>query len=554
MFKSSPISSTTHVSGNVYRNLSILIPILFGIWASLLGADTNWDLLNYHLYNPFALFNGKLNIDLAPGGFQTYFNPVLDIPYYLMIQNLDARFAAFLLGTFHGINFVLLLHISRLVVIRILPSASHWIPVLLALSGCLTGNFISELGNTMGDNATAVFCLGAILSVLYAAKDGQARTKQRSALILLSGLLIGMGVGLKLTNAPYAVALGIGLLVLEGTAATRMLLMVCFGIGVVLGIAITNGYWFYTMWTNFGNPLFPQFGNIFPNPIAASVSVADKTWLPKGIWQYVSWPFIISIYSKKAGQLLFYQIVWAMVYPLMILALAKKIFQRKFTSGRTSLDASARYILVVVATGFFIWMMLFSIYRYLIPMDLLTPLAIFILLNYLLPHLTALRASKWLLGISTAVAFVGGVHTWQHAPWSKDLIKVEVPPLTAPENTTVLITEGNPWSWLALKFPVQVAFIQIVGNFPKGPGFDHKVEDILKRRAGPTYALFQGHGDSLPEASKDIAAANRAERASAQKALDRFDLVLHDDECTMHRAGIGASTQLYQWCPVGTRR
>jgi hypothetical protein len=429
-----------------------------------------------------------------------------------------------------------------------------WVPFLLAAAGSSTGNFISELGNTMGDNTTAVFCLAAVLAVLYGEKVDRSRVRQRLFIMLLSGFIMGLGVGLKLTNAPYAIALFAGLLALEGTVKFKLLSMTSFGIGVLVGVGVTGGYWFYTMWLNFGNPFFPQFGSIFPNPLVAKVNVADTTWVPKGALRNILWPFLISANSKNAGQIVFFQIVWAIVYPLLIIAGLKKIFPQRFKAGAASLDGSARFILVAIVTGFVIWMRLFGIYRYLIPMDLLAPLAIFILLNYLMPEIAALHVSKWFVAVSIALTFAGGIHTWEHARWTKELLNVEVPPLPAPEKTTVIITEGTPpWSWIALKFPVQVAFIQINGNFPQGPGFHQKVEDIVKQRAGPVYALFKADDDALSELSKNIGTANHA-AAKAQDALEQFGWGMLAAECKRYRAGIGASTQVYQWCPVQTAK
>ena len=54
--------------------------------ALALGQDSGHDLRNYHWYNPWALLNGRLSIDLAPAQLQTYFNPSLDLLYYGLIQ------------------------------------------------------------------------------------------------------------------------------------------------------------------------------------------------------------------------------------------------------------------------------------------------------------------------------------------------------------------------------------------------------------------------------------------------------------------------------------
>jgi|SRR6185437_2989350 len=114
-----------------------LVPLLFGAWSASLGVDANWELYNYHLYNPFAFLHGKLAIDLPPAGLQTYFNPLLDVPYYLASRSFPAPVVAFAMGTIHGLNFVLLLAIAR----RVVAALPDWdgIGIPLALSAPLGG-------------------------------------------------------------------------------------------------------------------------------------------------------------------------------------------------------------------------------------------------------------------------------------------------------------------------------------------------------------------------------------------------------------------------------
>ena len=91
----------------------VIVPLLFGLYSLLLGADANWDLYNYHLYNPFAWLHGKLRTDLAPAGMQSYFNPLLDTALYLLNTHLPSRVVGFLLGVLHGSTFVLIVAIAR---------------------------------------------------------------------------------------------------------------------------------------------------------------------------------------------------------------------------------------------------------------------------------------------------------------------------------------------------------------------------------------------------------------------------------------------------------
>ncbi|MEH3085641.1 MAG: hypothetical protein PGN26_03710 [Xylophilus ampelinus] len=70
-----------------------------------------------HLYNPWPFLTGR---DLALAGLQSYFNPLIDLPYHWMTGYLPPWAVAFLLGAFQGLNFLMLRGISR----RALPVAT----------------------------------------------------------------------------------------------------------------------------------------------------------------------------------------------------------------------------------------------------------------------------------------------------------------------------------------------------------------------------------------------------------------------------------------------
>ncbi|HYI83104.1 MAG TPA: hypothetical protein VEX11_07840, partial [Acetobacteraceae bacterium] len=53
-----------------------------------LGVDRNWDLLNYHLYNPLALVTDRSG-DIAPPGAQRFFNPAADLPFFWLLRSLN---------------------------------------------------------------------------------------------------------------------------------------------------------------------------------------------------------------------------------------------------------------------------------------------------------------------------------------------------------------------------------------------------------------------------------------------------------------------------------
>ena len=62
--------------------LLLLLCLAGGAFSLAGGQDVSWDLLSYRLYTPFAVLNGRWGTDVIPAGIHTFFNPLLDIPYY----------------------------------------------------------------------------------------------------------------------------------------------------------------------------------------------------------------------------------------------------------------------------------------------------------------------------------------------------------------------------------------------------------------------------------------------------------------------------------------
>lgn len=580
----------------------VAIPIAFGFWSLLLGQDSNWDLFNYHLYNAYAFLHDKLHTDWAPAGIQTYFNPALDLVYFVLNQHLPAPAVGFLFGVLHGSVFVLVLAIAR-AVLPALRAEDQWrLPLLVALAGVLTANFLSCIGNNMGDDTTALFVLMSLWLVLRHWHELKRAALHSSALLLCAGAMVGAGVGLKLTNAPYAVALCAGFLIFPARLSVRLRLAFIFGVGVLLGIALTGGYWFWEMWRTFRNPVFPQFSTIFPNPLSASVAVVDRSFLPKSTAEALFWPFLFSLDARRVGQVALHQVIWPVLYLLFWAWAGASILGR---GGREAMDARARYLLLVIAVGYVTWLKLFSIYRYLVPIEVLTPLATYVLLSRLCRYDVATRIAAWVLGVAALVVVGGGAKTWGHEGWASTAFRADVPQITAPETTTVILVGADPAGWLATFLPPSVAFTQIGSNFPDSPAYDAQVRSMARRRGGPIFGVFpakqnwraqsvanmngvlgrigltsgqrgcevvrsvvarlhlhaavqmKGASEEAPAACRlelrsddviDLDAENRAAIARAGQTLQRIGFTLDAASCRVHSAYAGTGAVPYQWC------
>lgn len=594
------------------RAACLIVPLAFGLYSLLLGQDRNWDLLNYHVYNGFAAWHGKWATDFAPAGMQTFFNPALDVFYHALSISLPAPAVGFLLGFLHGLNFILVLAIGRRV-LGDLPADDRWrLPLLLAGAGVLTANFLSCLGNTMGDNLTALFCLAGLLATLIAIERMHDGRRAAWPLLWLGGLSVGLGTALKLTNGIYAFALCAMLLLCSPVIRQRLGASFGFGVGVLIGFAIAGGYWHLLMWQTWGNPFFPQFSSLFPNPLIPPVGVVDTYWLPKSLTEYLLWPVLFSLDSGRVGQMPVRQIIWAVAYGVFLGWVVTAALRRAGGKGEhpRRLSPPALALVTFVALAYLFWMLLFSIYRYLVPIELLLPIFILVVMRGLFNAATARRWSLGLLSVCTLVVVAGGAATWGHEGWATPPYRAELPPLDQPERTTVVIPVPDPpLAWMAALFPPSVAFTQIEPILPRTEEYPRRVHALIRERAGPVFALFDARHNSRieqvarfqrvasllrldrsakacdrltriaerfrlravveplaasptgpacqlalrPQDRRDLAAENLARSREIATGLARHGLQLDVEKCTTRPAFVGDGERPYQWCPLEPR-
>jgi hypothetical protein len=583
-----------------------LVPVLFGLLSIALGQDANWDLQNYHWYNPYALLNGRLHVDMAPGNWQSYFNPLIDVPYFVLNQWLPGPAVGFVMGFVHGLNFVLLMMIVRLALPR--DKADMRLCLLLAFAGMCGAGFLSEVGNTMGDNFSALFVLGALCLVLRGWDGLQAWRGRTAATLLLAGLVMGLGAGLKLTNTTYAIALCVALLAVPPSFGRGVVSAFACGCGTLVGVAITAGPWWWRMWRTFGNPLFPQFNSIFKSPLAQQVSVIDTFHLPQTAVEALFWPFVFTAHFTRVSELVFRQAIVPVLYALAFVFVGRWLFEK--VTGRapaSRFTPRARFLLLFALVGYLAWMKLFSIYRYLIPIEMLAPLLVWILVERLAAPRVARRVGGWVVLLATLVVFPFG--TWGHAGWGDKAFSAQLPAFEHPESTLVFTAHGNPpMGWLATFVPRDVRVISLGAGFPETPAYVARIQAVIANRPGPHYAMlassrndkdsslrrklaianalgmtatparcaqldrllhkvrFQvqvktpsadGHACTLelqPQYVIDLAAQDRAVVQAAQQNLARYGLALDAAGCRPYHAAVGTDPYPVLMCPVAAGR
>jgi hypothetical protein len=577
---------------------AVLIPLLFGLMSVVIGQDANWDLRNYHVYNVHALLNDRIGFDLAPARFQTYFNPTIDLLYYGLNRWLPPPVVGFVMGVLHGLNFVLLLAIAR----RLIGAdADLRLPLLLAAVAVLGPGFRGELGNTMGDNTTALLLLGSLYLVLSRWEALLDQSAKAAMAVLCAGLLMGLGTGLKLTNVTYAVALCLAFFAVPLPYRRRFGLAFLFGIGVLAGIALTGGWWFLKMWETFGNPLFPQFNNIFHSPWAAETGVIDTSFLPKTLLEYLRWPFIFAADYHRVTEVAHRLVMWPVTYVLFAALGLIALRRRLRGAALPAVNARARFFLLFFGLAYLVWMRMFSIYRYLIPLELLMPLVVWLLWRAIA---TTERAAQRLTAVTLAVLVLCALPTpqWGNAQWVKQSYSAEVPAFALPGQTVIFFAQPEPpMGWMVPLFPPQVKFIGVDTGFPESPAWRQRVREAVAERSGPHYVMLGavkhekldtlrnklaaaqwlgltedaagcakldwlgrvvrlqvelrrlpsgGCTFELPPQHRevDLVTPNRAIVTAASEYLQRNGIALDAASCKVYPAALGRKTYMYQLC------
>lgn len=471
------------LNGNEYWMLAAAMPMLFGLWSLLRGQDRNWDLLNYHLYVPFAWLEGRHGIDLAAAQMQSYFPPLIDLPYYLLIQSLPGPAVAFLMGLIHGLVFIPLFAVCR----RFAPPRTA---ICLSLIGCLGSAWLSGLGTTMGDNLAAIgIVLSIVLLLPVLEPESAGRAGKWWPRLLGSGLVLGLFVGLKVTNVIFVAALLAAFLCFcPGDPKRRLYFGLMIGLGALFGMIATSGYWFLYLWLEFGNPLFPQFNQWFGAPLASSTGIVDKARLPDSLGQALLWPIKLLTEPDRFSEVGQRTIVWL----VLILVSAGLAIQRILAGRQAEPPSRARpaehFLLLFLLLGFIAWIFTFSIYRYLVGLELLAPLAIWIAVNRAMPGPWSHRLSGALLGSVLLVGLVGS-ESWGHSRLAWSSVEVETPVLEHPEQHVLVLVGDQPQSWRLPWWPSEVAFIGLANNFPESEEFRHEVRNRLQARPGPHLAM-----------------------------------------------------------------
>src|SRR5262249_29392759 len=189
--------------------------VFWGCYVLWLGKDTSWDFRNYHWYIPYAFLNGREHIDMLVAHQATYYNPFQDIPFYLLATHTPAWFALLVMGMLQGSNVVPLYILAR----QTLRIEEYKLGAAgLALLGLTGGLGLHMFGTTYHDNTMSILILSGIAILVVKRRAlNEGPLWLSGAIAAVAGLLVGITVGLKLPEFPFAMGFAAALVALGGS-------------------------------------------------------------------------------------------------------------------------------------------------------------------------------------------------------------------------------------------------------------------------------------------------------------------------------------------------
>jgi hypothetical protein len=486
------------------------------LWSAYTGKDLNWDSKNYHFYVAYQWAENRLSKDFMAASVQSYFNPLGYLPFYWMVRaNLHSLLIGTILASIHAINLLLVAVIASLLIPETVKWRFTWI-VLSVLVAAISPIFASEIGSTFIDATTSIFVLAAYaLCVRWltpkaspsdAIHDGYFGDLQTWT---VAGLLLGIGCGLKLTNAVYAVALLPMLFGKQRASSRYFYRTLCYTVSGIIGFAVIDGYWAWRLFREFGNPVFPLVNTLFNSPDFPAFNIKDTRFIPESFVEVLLLPMHALMAEPNV-----YAETWApdvrfcVLFVLLACGCTTFIwkFAKRLDAKPILVQAESEPIVWLTA----IWILSYGLWlytsgnaRYFIPSLLLMgPLIVALLLRLIGAHRFTMYALALLLFWQIAFEATSQ-HRWSPSGWTRAWFEVRAPDKLTGTPYLYLSPTMQTATYLAPFLNKASAFANIGGQVPiaQNSHGGKRIETLVREYSGHVRSLIpvnmiKGMGDA----------------------------------------------------------
>jgi hypothetical protein len=497
------------------------------------GVDTNWDLRNYHFYNGYSLVHWRFDTDIAPEGQESFLNPIPCAFFYLLLSSVPFPADAWILMVLQLCSLPILVLICR-EIDRELGHETFSLSGLLALCLCIAAPiWWSEQGTTFYSSTTAPLVL---LGLLLALRGVRMAASAQPALVRFAaaGVAIGLACGLKLTNAPFAVglllALAIVLFRLDAGIAARD--VSSYVVGLVVGFAPTS-WWNIFLYRRWGSPLFPFYNGIFRAPYFPAINFRDLRFQFHSLTEFVHFLFAATRETHKTLELPFADTRLLMFVVLMVLVVAAWVLRRlgygKMIFGHLPTRVTAAF-LWVFSLSFVLWAVVFAYERYLIPIEIMFGIAIWMLLARLTTNQHRIVSTMAIfLIISLATIKAPDWSHWTGEPDQPTFVGIRIPNDLASTPADYLIY-GKFVSYVLPLLNPDSRFFGITFIPQRDPLFDTQIKAALADDGTRPIRLLTDESN-LTEASAQVVSLGLKSEPNCWHVQSDFDRLL---VCRVH--------------------
>jgi riboflavin transporter FmnP len=390
-FSSKEVSKSNESSLPLW--LIAVLPLVFVYAMRVVFPDTSFDVMNYRLLHAERSLVGFLYL---PGDFfptPAPYNPAPD-----MVTGLFRHALGYRLGTIA--NLLAMIWTARITDRLLRPLLENaWLRAVGVMLAVMAEHLLFEINNYMAD----LLALPLLLEATYLALHHMESRNRRRNLLCIA-LLLGMAVAFKLTNA--GVALPIVLLCVYRELKVRStsfsqrtkqigLTAVLSAIAFILPLVPFSAY----LYRETGSIVFPIFNGAFKSAYWPPNNVWDPRWGPKGLWEKLVWPILISFRPDRLSELSVYSGKISLGF---VVALGGFLLVRR--------DRYLREIFFLVVAAAVLWSVSTGYIRYALYLEVMAAIAALGLASTLMkrkPGLGKIFASMLWLGLFLQACLAG---------------------------------------------------------------------------------------------------------------------------------------------------
>ncbi len=370
----------------------------------------DWDWFNYRFYNCWAFLTDRMTTDFFAGNFRTCFNPLIDIPEYLLLWKLNSHPYIFIfVGMIDSVLLLFLVYkiaedffLKDCILSKTTPTQSistnnlsekHIYSVAIIFSllyVLLSPVMIQQMAFGVNDVKIAVFILLAFL--VFKKNIFLESSKKRNSLIFLSGFIIGLATGFKLTACIYAISFVLIMLIFLKKINNPFKTIAIFCVGFIPAFLLVDGFWLYKVYKVYHNPFFPYFNNIFKSEFVAPIALlnSDTAHLkPQSVFEFIFYSFYQSGFGRLFGNDNYswdirYAINFVLVICCFVLAILIKYINKLKIYINNFLNMDTLILLSLFTfLPLYINIIIFGSYRYIIASSALYGIMLFSLITIL---------------------------------------------------------------------------------------------------------------------------------------------------------------------------